>query len=104
MGVFDEQTKGIELEAYVDGLDIAGVEITGYGPDGIYEDGIDSSTENYLDPDADNGAYFHVALTPESQALEFSGRVNLPGEDDEGNPAHVETGRRNRHHRVGHFR
>lgn len=76
-GRFDEQTKGISLEAYVSSLALAGVNVTGAGPDGAYQDGSRSGGVN--DPDNDNGVYFRGELTPEKQELLFSGRVDLPG-------------------------
>src|SRR6185295_12954 len=65
-GRFDEQTKGITLNGYVSSLSVAGVNITGAGPDGVYQDGKTTGGPN--DPDNDNGASFKADLTPQTQA------------------------------------
>lgn len=86
-GRLDEQTQGADLEAYVSAFRIAGMQITGNGPDGIYQDG--QLYGGVVDPDLDNGAYFKARLTPNQQTLTLSGRINLPGKDASGNEAFV---------------
>lgn len=79
-GQFDEPTKGIVLDAYVGAFDVAGVRISGPGPDGDFAAA------------ADNGANFHAelsALPGVPGGLGFSGRVELPGETGSGQPAFV---------------
>ncbi|MSU63753.1 MAG: hypothetical protein EXS31_15355 [Pedosphaera sp.] len=84
-GRFDEETKGAQLEAYVSGFTVAGIGMTGAGPDGVYQDGKLFGGVN--DPDHDNGVYFNFQLTPEKQGLEISGRINLPGQGQSGGEA-----------------
>jgi hypothetical protein len=91
-GLFNQLPPAIKLEAYVSAFEIAGIEITGAGPDGIYEDGDDNGTPDNPDPDADNGAYFKLAVTAAEQSLAFSGRINLPGKDESGDQAFIALG------------
>lgn len=87
VGVFDQASKGIVVEAYVSEFNVGDVVISGTGPDGVYEDGINDGTSGDPDPDADNGLYFRAALTPQEQAFAVSGRVTLPGQRDSGEEA-----------------
>lgn len=88
-GLYSQIPPAIKLEAYVSDFQIGGVEITGAGPDGIYQDGHDTGTPIAPDPDADNGAYFKLDVSAAEQSFELSGRINLPGDDESGRPAFV---------------
>lgn len=85
LGRFDQQNQGISLEAYVSSFTVAGLNITGAGPDRQYGDG--KTTGGAGDVDNDNGAYFKADLTPQKQVLAFSGRLNLPGQGTDGSAA-----------------
>lgn len=87
LGRLDEQTQGAELDAYVAALRIAGLHLTGSGPDGIYQDG--ELYGGIEDPDHDNGASFRASLTPNRQSLTLSARINLPGKDQSGKAAFI---------------
>ena len=58
---------GMTLKGFVEEFDVAGVTVTGAGPDSNF------ATQ------ADNGVYFSAALTPSAQEVSFSGGVLLPG-------------------------
>ena len=75
VGAFDASTQGIVLEASTSPIKVAGIEISGVGPNGVFDDGLD------------DGPAFRSVLTPMEQSLGFSGLVVLPGEDLSGQPA-----------------
>ena len=81
LGLFNEQTQGVLLEAYVSQFQLAGLMVTGKGPDGQYQDGAVSGPS---DPDADNGAYFRAAFTPNEKRLTFSTLFVLPSANPSG--------------------